>query len=58
MEYIQLFTGILLLLVFSWLLVKNFKRSGFMNVLLQIDTIGGMVAGVYLVISSVVALMG
>ena len=58
MEYIQLMIGILLILIFSWLLVKNLKRKGFMNALLRIDTIGGIIAGFYLIITSIGSLMG
>jgi hypothetical protein len=58
MEYIKLILGIILILVFSWLLIRNLKRSGFMNALLRIDTIGGIIAGFYLVITSIGSLMG
>jgi hypothetical protein len=57
MEYTQLFIGILLILVFTWLLIKNFKRSGFINALLRIDTIGGIVAGFYLVVTSLASII-
>ncbi len=57
MEYIKLFIGIGLVLVFTWLLVRNFKRSGIMNALLRIDTIGGIIAGVYLVITAIGSLI-
>jgi type II secretory pathway component PulF len=58
MEYIQLFIGILLIVIFFWLLIRNLHRKGFMNALLRIDTIGGIVARLYLVVTSMAALLG
>jgi hypothetical protein len=58
MEYIKLFIGILIILVFLWLLKKNINRKGMINAMLQIDTIVGIIAGFYLVITSMAALMG
>lgn len=57
MGYVKLITGIGLILVFTWLLVKNFKRTGFMNALGRFDTIVGIIAGVYLVITSIGSLI-
>ena len=53
MEYIKLFLGIGLIIVFTWFLLTNIKRKGIVNALFRIDTIIGMVAGLYLVITSV-----
>ena len=57
MEYLKLMLGIGLVLVFAWLLVKNSKRSGLMNALMQLDTIIGIIAGIYLVVTSVSSLI-
>jgi len=57
MDYTRLFLGIALLVIFTWLLIRNGKRSGFIHTLFRFDTIVGMVAGLYLIISSVNALM-
>ena len=56
MEYIKIIAGLALLIIFSWLLIKNSKRKGFKDALFQIDTILGIVAGLYLVITSVISL--
>ena len=57
MGYVKLIIGIGLILVFTWLLVKNFKRTGFINALGQFDTMVGIIAGVYLVIASIGSLI-
>lgn len=57
MDYTRLFLGIALLAIFTWLLIRNGKRSGFIHTLFRFDTIVGMVAGLYLIISSITALL-
>lgn len=57
MDYTRLILGIALLAIFTWLLIRNAKRSGAIHTLFRFDTIVGMVAGLYLIISSVNALM-
>jgi len=57
MEYIKLLLGIGLTIFFAWLLVKNLKRSGIINALLRLDTIGGITAGLYLVVTSIHSLI-
>ena len=52
MEYTKLVVGIGLIMVFAWILFENRKRSGFVYALGRIDTIIGMIAGLYLVITS------
>jgi uncharacterized membrane protein len=49
MEYTKLFLGITLIIVFTWLLFRNMKRSSLLHSLLRIDTILGLIAGLYLV---------
>lgn len=56
MEYMKLFVGIGILVVFCWILVRNSKRTGILHSLLRVDTIIGIVAGLYLVFTSVLAL--
>jgi len=57
MEYVKLVSGIGLMIVFGWILLRNMKRSGFMHSLLQIDTVLGIVAGLYLSITSAISLL-
>jgi hypothetical protein len=57
MEYFKLILGLGLTLTFIWLLMKNSKRTNFINALLQVDTILGLVAGVYLVFTSIYSLL-
>jgi hypothetical protein len=58
MEYIKIVSGLALLGIFSWILLKNMKRSGFIHSLLRIDTVIGIAAGLYLIITSVSSLWG
>jgi hypothetical protein len=57
MEYIKLILGLGLIVTFIWLLIKNSKRTNFINALLRFDTILGLVAGVYLVSTSTYSLL-
>ncbi len=56
MDYIKLVGGILLLIAFTWILMRNSKRSGILHALLRIDTVLGMAGGVYLVFNAFHAL--
>ncbi len=57
MEYTKLILGLVLTITFIWLLVKNSKRTSFINALLRVDTILGMIAGMYLTFSSAYSLL-
>ena len=57
MEYINLVLGIILLIAFAWILVKNSKRAGFLHSLIRFDTIVGIVAGLYLTLTSAIPLL-
>jgi general stress protein CsbA len=57
MEYIKLFCGIGLLVVFTWLLLRNSVRKGFIHSLFRLDIAMGMIAGGYLVITSIIAVL-
>lgn len=57
MEYINLVVGIVLLIAFTWILVKNSKRTGFLHSLIRVDTIVGIVAGLYLTLTSAISLL-
>ena len=57
MEYFKLIFGLGLTATFIWLLLKNSKRTNFINALLRVDTILGLVAGVYLVFTSTYSLL-
>ena len=57
MEYLKLILGLGLTVTFIWLLMKNRRRTNFINALLRVDTILGLVAGVYLVFSSTYSIL-
>ena len=57
MEYLKLVVGLVLTIVFIWLLRRNFKKSGFIPALLRLDTIGGIIAGLYLAVTSIHSLL-
>jgi hypothetical protein len=57
MEYVNFIMGVGLFVAFTWIFVRNRKRSGWLHALLRIDTITGIVAGLYLVLTSVHALL-
>ena len=57
MLYFKLISGIVLIAVFGWLLVRNSKRSTFLSALLSIDIILGLIAGLYLIFSSIALLI-
>jgi hypothetical protein len=52
MEYLKLFAGIILFSSLAWIFLKIRKRKGFLNALFEIDTMIGMAAGVYLIVSA------
>lgn len=49
MEFLELGPGTGLLIAFTWILLRNIGRSGFIHAMFRIDTIIGMMAGPYLV---------
>ncbi len=51
MEIIKLFFGVVLLAIFGWLLVRNHNRKGIIHSLFHLDTILGIIAGLYLVVT-------
>jgi flagellar biogenesis protein FliO len=53
MELYTLILGIALILVFAWFFMKSVKRYGFPKSLMAIDIIIGLIAGFYLLISSI-----
>jgi hypothetical protein len=53
MDYMTLILGIGLLSIFTWILIRNRKRTGVIHTLFRIDTMVGVLAGLYLVLSSV-----
>ena len=57
MEYLKLVLGIGLLIAFAWILARNSKRKGFLHSLIGIDTIIGIVAGLYLIVTSAISLL-
>ncbi len=57
MEYFKLIVGLGLTATFIWLLLKNSKRTSFISALLRIDTVFGLIAGVYLVFTSAYSIL-
>lgn len=57
MEYLKIIVGLALTATFIWLLLKNSKRTSFINALLRFDTVSGLIAGVYLVFTSTYSLL-
>ena len=53
MEFGRLILGAALIVVFGWFLIKNVKRYGVAKALFSLDIILGLIAGLYLVITSV-----
>jgi hypothetical protein len=54
MEYFKLIFGIALLVFFVWLTISRHRRTkSFIDSILNFDIILGIIAGLYLVISSV-----
>lgn len=52
-----LFLGIALLAVFTWILIRNGKRTGFIHTLFRFDTLAGIAASIYLIVSSLNSLL-
>ena len=57
MNIVTLCVGLVLIAVFGWLLVRNSKRWGFVQALFSLDIIVGIVAGIYLTFTSIIALL-
>jgi inner membrane protein involved in colicin E2 resistance len=58
MELIKLIAGLSLLGIFGWLLLRNAEKKGFINSWLRLETVTGILVGLYLIITSVVSLLG
>ncbi len=57
MDYFKLIAGIAFFATFMWAFVRNLKRTSLVNALLSIDMLLGMAAGLYLTVTSVIALI-
>ena len=57
MEYMKLLLGIALLAAFTWILIRNSKRTGMLHSLIRVDMIAGVIAGLYLVFTSLNSLI-
>ena len=57
MEYVKLLLGIALLVAFTWILIRNSKRTGILHSLIRVDTIAGVIAGLYLIFTSLNSLL-
>ena len=52
MEYVKLLVGIVMIVVFTWILVRNSKRTGWMDALLRLDNLLIVAIGAYMVVTS------
>lgn len=57
MKVFTLLLGIALLAVFTWILIRNGKRTGFIHTLFRFDTLVGISASIYLIVSSLSSLL-
>ena len=57
MEYMKLLLGIGLLVAFTWILIRNSKRTGMLHSLIRVDTKVGIIARLYLVFTSLNSLI-
>ena len=53
MEYGRLILGIILVITFTWFLIKSSRRHGPAKALLSFDIILGLLAGLYLIFTSI-----
>jgi len=57
MDYLKFFGGLLVFFVFVGLLWRNSKQKGFASAIFSFDIVLGLIAGLYLIISSVAAVL-
>jgi hypothetical protein len=57
MDYFKLVAGLLLLIAFGWVMLRNGKRTGFLHAFFAFDILLGLMAGLYLVITSVASIL-
>ena len=53
MEFARLILGAVFIVVFGWFLARKIRRYGVAKALFSLDVLLGLIAGLYLVISSV-----
>lgn len=56
MEYFKLVAGVGLLAVFIWLLNRTSKRKGLLVSVLRVDMVIGIIAALYLIVSSTISI--
>ncbi|HYC85140.1 MAG TPA: hypothetical protein VEB86_07950 [Chryseosolibacter sp.] len=57
MNYVKLILGIAILAIFIWIFARNRQRMGLIHTLGRIDTLVGIICGLYLILSSVKSLL-
>ncbi|MGC1240341.1 MAG: hypothetical protein WA874_02075 [Chryseosolibacter sp.] len=57
MEIYKLVAGILVLGICTWILARNKDRKGFIHAVFRVDTLIGIIGGIYLILSSTIALL-
>ena len=58
MELFKLIAGFSLVAIFAWLIYRTRNAKGVLNNIFKFDMIVGIVAGIYLIVSSVGSILG
>jgi hypothetical protein len=56
MDYLELTLGIILIVTYIWLIMRRRKKSSLLESVFHFDIIIGMIAGLYLIITSIYSL--
>jgi hypothetical protein len=56
MDYLELTLGIILTVTYIWLIMRRRKKSSLLESVFHFDIIIGMIAGLYLIITSIYSL--
>jgi hypothetical protein len=56
MEYLELTLGLILTVTYTWLVIKRRKKSSLFESVFHFDIMIGMIAGLYLVVTSIYSL--
>lgn len=52
MDLFNFITGLVVLTLFGWIFLRNIKRKGFLHAYLRLETVTGMIVGLYLIITA------
>lgn len=56
MKYLELALGIILTVTYTWLIIRRRNKSGFFDSIFHFDIMIGMIAGLYLIVTSIYSL--